>query len=109
MIAGSHIKSNYPETGRSLALSYLPESDFVGQAWTVFVPPSAIAYVMKSRNAGLIHAEQIQREIDNLPAKKSGKNAERHLLSTWRQASTPAFVRAPVLRIARPVFRAAFI
>jgi len=32
------------------------------------------------------YAETVRKEIDQMPAKKSGKNVERHLFSTWRQA-----------------------
>jgi hypothetical protein len=34
----------------------------------------------------LIYAEQIRKEIDQMRAKKGGKNVERRLFSTWRQA-----------------------
>lgn len=34
----------------------------------------------------LLYAERVRKEIDQLPAKKSGKNVERHLLMTWNEA-----------------------
>jgi hypothetical protein len=40
---------------------------------------------MKSRRAGL-NAETVRKEIDQMPAKKSGKDVERRLFTTWRQA-----------------------
>jgi hypothetical protein len=36
----------------------------------------------------LPYAEQIRKEIDNMRAKKSGKNVERRLFSTWSEACT---------------------
>jgi hypothetical protein len=34
----------------------------------------------------LIYAETVRKEIDDMPAKKSGKNVERRLLDSWRRA-----------------------
>jgi hypothetical protein len=34
----------------------------------------------------LLYAETIRKEIDDMPAEKSGKNVERRLLDTYRRA-----------------------
>lgn len=36
----------------------------------------------------LIYAETVWKEIDEMPAKKSGKNVERHLSLTWQIANS---------------------
>jgi len=51
---------------------------------------------VKSRNAGLLYAETVRKEIDDMPAKKSGKNVERRLLDTWRHACDEMKYPAPL-------------